>query len=146
MSHETVSEDLLRSRKITVISPQRARSVTCFDKEIIIVSCCLFLANQWWLFLISLLFRYLEIFNLIVHFFLEIEVNQVIYNFSALFLLKIETMVVQRQSPGSSFTLPKFSKITVNSHKISWVSSVNTFGGNSSGLVDLKYLSYVPSF
>lgn len=141
-----MSEVLLRSRKIaSVVSPQWARSVTHFEKEIIFVSCCLFLANLWWLLLISLLFRCLEIFYLIAHFFLEIEVIQAVYNFSAPFLLKIETMVVQRQFPGSSFTLTKFLKITVNSRKISSVSSLSTLGGNSSGLADWK-ISHLCSF
>jgi len=72
---------------------------------------------------------------LIAHFFSGVEVSQVVYNFSAPFLLKIETMVVQRQFPGSLFTFPKFSKITVNSYKISSVSS-STLRGNSSGLAD----------
>lgn len=146
MSCETVSEVLLRWRKIaSAVSPQWARSVTHFEKEIIFVSRCLFLADQWWFFLISLLFRCLEIFYLIAHFILEIEVSHIFYNFSAPFLLKTETMVVQRQYPGSASTFPKSSKITANSHKISSVSSLSTLRGNSSGLADWKSLIYVPS-
>lgn len=41
-------------------------------------------------------------------FVLETEVTQVVCNFSIPFLLKIETIAVQTQFPGNSFTLPKF--------------------------------------
>lgn len=139
-----MSEVLLRSWKIAPgISPLLARPVIHCEKEITFVSCCLFLASQWWVLLICLLFRCLKIFYLVVHFFLEFEVRQVVHNFWAPFLLKIESMVVERQFCGSSFILPKFSMITANSHKISSVSFLRTLRGNSSVWLMIENLSFM---